>query len=45
MSKEKDATVVTKTEARQGRRVGLVWVLVFALLLAAIAGVAFILYY
>lgn len=37
--------IVTKTEARQGQRVGLIWVLVASLGLALLAGVGFAVYY
>jgi high-affinity Fe2+/Pb2+ permease len=36
---EKDGPVITATEARQGRITGLIWVLIFGLILAVIAGV------
>ena len=39
---EKDGIVVTATEARQGRITGLIWVLIFGLILAVIAGVVFL---
>ena len=35
-------TVVTATEARQGRITGMIWVLIFGLILAAIAGAVFL---
>jgi high-affinity Fe2+/Pb2+ permease len=36
---EKDGPVITATDARQGRITGLIWVLIFGLILAVIAGV------
>lgn len=45
MADKKEAPVLREEEARQGRRVGVVWVLVASLLLAAIAGAVFVLYY
>jgi len=37
--------VVDKVEARQARRVGLIWILTISLVLAAIAGIVFVVYY
>ena len=39
---EEDGTVITATEARQGRITGLFWVLIFGLVLAVIAGAVFL---
>lgn len=40
-NEDEKATIITTTEARQGRNVGLVRVLVVSLVLAVIVGVAF----
>ncbi len=46
MAKEaKRAPVVTKTEARQGERKGVIWVLAGSLVLAVVAGLIFVVYY
>ncbi len=37
--------VVTKTEARQGQRKGVIWILAGSLILTFFVGLAFILYY
>jgi hypothetical protein len=39
---EEKGTVITATEARQGRITGLIWVLIFGLVLAVIAGAVFL---
>jgi len=37
--------ILDKVEARQARRVGLIWILTISLALAAIAGIVFVVYY
>ena len=39
------SVVLDKVEARQARRVELIWILTISLMLAAIAGIVFVLYY
>lgn len=39
------APVVTKTEARQGQRKGVIWILAGSLILAFFVGLAFLFYY
>jgi len=41
----KAPVVVDTVEARQARRVGLIWILTISLVLAAIAGIVFVAYY